>query len=233
MGNKIDRRDLDDLSIVDAEELQSSGSGDVYRSGVVVLSSTGSTGQVRISGWDTVHGDDDDFLQVGDVFILSGSIPVQPSASFRIVSIIDSGTFTVSPSILTSVFGTGTFKNPPGAERIGYDPTNLGISSSVTPTLAGQAKESMFQQLLSWDPAGFNARETFTRTGNKVNQEAWRRTADSTLLKTIDYVYSGNNVTSEVAKVYAEDGATVVAQKTLLYTYQGSTVTAITGTRDI
>lgn len=74
---------------------------------------------------------------------------------------------------------------------------------------------------------------TNTKSGTQITQEKWVRTSDSTNLKTIDYTYTSGKVTTEVRKVYAANGTTVVAQMTLTYTYSGSTVTSIAATRDI
>jgi len=72
-----------------------------------------------------------------------------------------------------------------------------------------------------------------TVSGGKVTQEKWVRTAGATNLKTIDYTYTGNKVTTEVRKVFAEDGTTVVAQNTLSYSYTGNVVSGIVATRDV
>ena len=72
-----------------------------------------------------------------------------------------------------------------------------------------------------------------TITGGKVTQEKWVRTAGATNLKTIDYTYTVNKVTTEVRKVFATDGTTVVAQNTLTYSYTGNVVSGIVATRDV
>lgn len=72
-----------------------------------------------------------------------------------------------------------------------------------------------------------------TLTGGKITQEKWIRTVGATNLKTIDYTYSGGKVSTEVRKVYAENGSTVVAQMTLTYSYSGNAVSGIVATRDV
>jgi hypothetical protein len=76
---------------------------------------------------------------------------------------------------------------------------------------------------------------TWSRTvvDGKTTQEKWVRTAGATNLKIIDYTYSGTRVSTEVRKVYADDGTTIVAQMTLTYSYTGSSVTGIATTRDV
>ena len=87
--------------------------------------------------------------------------------------------------------------------------------------------------LLETEPASPGTTYSNTIVGGKVTQEVWRRTADASLLKSIDYTYTGGKVTTEVRKVFATDGVTVIAQVTLTYTYTGPTVTGIATVRDI
>jgi hypothetical protein len=77
-----------------------------------------------------------------------------------------------------------------------------------------------------------DAAYTTTITSGKVTKETWKRN-DTTNVKTIDYTYSGSKVATEVRKVFAADGTTVVAQVTWTYTYTGSTVSSASMTRDV
>jgi hypothetical protein len=76
---------------------------------------------------------------------------------------------------------------------------------------------------------------TYSRTivGGKTTQEKWELTASSTQVKTIDYTYSGSKVTTEVRKVYADDGSTIQGQLTLSYIYSGSAVSSIGYVRNV
>lgn len=87
--------------------------------------------------------------------------------------------------------------------------------------------------LLETEPASPGSTYTNTIVGGKVTQEVWRRTADASLLKSIDYSYTSTKVTTEVRKVFATDGVTIIAQVTMTYTYSGSTVVGITTVRDV
>lgn len=58
-----------------------------------------------------------------------------------------------------------------------------------------------------------------TRVGSNVSNETWRRTADNSLLKTIDYTYISGKVSTEDRKLYADDGLTVVARLLVTYAY--------------
>jgi hypothetical protein len=66
----------------------------------------------------------------------------------------------------------------------------------------------------------------------KLVLEAWTR-SDATAIKTIAYTYSGPILITEVRKVFADDGVTVVAQVTWNYNYVGNAVSSATMTRDI
>lgn len=58
-----------------------------------------------------------------------------------------------------------------------------------------------------------------TKTGSTVTQERWRRSSDSSNLKTIDYTYSSGRISTAVVKVYDTDGTTILAQTTETYSW--------------
>ena len=105
-----------------------------------------------------------------------------------------------------------------------------------TKTLSSLSGVSYNEFLLDNEPTAetgaVDATYTPTYSGNKVTNEAWVRN-DTTLVKNIAYTYSGNKVTTEVRKVYAADGTTIVAQVTWSYTYSGNNVSSATMTRDV
>lgn len=72
-----------------------------------------------------------------------------------------------------------------------------------------------------------------TFTGNRVTQEQWRRSSDNSLIKQVEYTFTGSRVTSEVRKLYAANGTTIIAQITNTYTYVGQRLTGQTTTRDV
>ena len=100
------------------------------------------------------------------------------------------------------------------------------------PTLANDALPNG-DFLLDNEPDSLNNTYSNTISGGKVTQEVWVRTAGATNIKVIDYTYTGPKVTTEVRKVYATDGTTIIAQTTMTYSYTGSVVTGITVTRDV
>lgn len=77
-----------------------------------------------------------------------------------------------------------------------------------------------------------DASYTPTYAAGRVTKEEWTRN-DATLIKSIDYMYTGVMVTSEIMKVFAPDGVTVTAQVSWNYSYTGSTLTSATMTRDV
>jgi hypothetical protein len=120
-------RDLEDADIVDARELESDGSATYnYLTGVTIVSTTSSTKQVVVSGIDIIH--DDEIVEEDDIFILSGSTG-GADGTYTVDSVVDETTFTVVESIADSTGGTGIFRFPPGAIRIGVDPTSIVQSS--------------------------------------------------------------------------------------------------------
>lgn len=73
---------------------------------------------------------------------------------------------------------------------------------------------------------------TPTYSMGKVTLEEWERD-DATLIKSIAYTYTGSKVATEIRKVFALDGTTVLAQVTWTYSYTGSILTSATMTRDV
>lgn len=76
---------------------------------------------------------------------------------------------------------------------------------------------------------------TYTNTisSGRVTQELWKVTAGSINLKSIDYTYTGSKVTTEVRKVFLNDGSTIIGQVTLTYTYTGNIVSGIAQVRNV
>lgn len=109
------RTDIVDADIIDAYELVSDGSS-AYKSGVNVVSTTSLTKTVVISGYDLREPDDP--AEPKDIVTLTGDA----AGTYTIASITDSTTFVVEEAIVDSVGGTATFKHPPGASKVGFDP---------------------------------------------------------------------------------------------------------------
>jgi hypothetical protein len=82
------------------------------------------------------------------------------------------------------------------------------------------------------ETGAIDANFVVTYVGILVTKEEWRRN-DATLIKSIDYTYSGIQVTQEVRKVFFMDGSTIAAQVTWSYFYTGILLTSGTMTRDV
>jgi len=89
------------------------------------------------------------------------------------------------------------------------------------------------EMLLVTEPTTPNNTYSNTPSGLFITQEKWVRTSDSSNLKTIDYTFTGSQLTTEVRKVFDTDGTTILAQMTLTYSYTGLTLTGIVAVRNI
>jgi hypothetical protein len=88
-----------------------------------------------------------------------------------------------------------------------------------------------YDLLLEIDPVE-TCNYSVTQSGELVSKEEWKR-LDTTLIKSIDYTYSGVNIATVVKKVFSTDGITVGAQLTITYSYVGNSVSSATIVRDI
>lgn len=91
--------------------------------------------------------------------------------------------------------------------------------------------------LLDCDPVGetgaVDCTYTPTYIGNLITLEEWTRN-DTTLIKSIDYTYDGSDrIITEVRKVFALDGTTILGQITWNYTYAANKISGGTMTRDV
>lgn len=231
MPTRISREDIVDADIVDAQELSSDGS-ESYKTGSVVRI-TGSFLTASFTAADQGFVDFDDPASGNDILYLSGS--GNADGYYVVQNIISEAIIQVSGAFSGSGTSTGSWSliYAPGARSVGLDMATLAVSSSVPHDLFNFAKESTYQRLLEEEPAGFGVNENLTYSGNKVTKESWFRQSDGSKVKTIDYTYTGNFVTQELRKVFAEDGIRIVAQKTLVYTYQGANAITVSSSRDI
>jgi hypothetical protein len=236
--NRPGARDLDDADFVDAAELAATGTSN-FRAGTAIVSTTSATKRVVLaSGAALVHGDDP--IEVGDKCIISTSAA---AGTYTVAAVVDDVTFDVAESIVTSTGGTAAFRFKSGALRIGVDTT--GFTNSTASTL--QSLLSDFDSaigsggnvgtntdfLLENQPPEPDNNYTITRSGQTVTKEEWKRASGSTLIKSIDYTYSGNFVTEELIKVFAADGTTVLGRLRVTYTRSGGLVSSATRVREV
>jgi hypothetical protein len=89
--------------------------------------------------------------------------------------------------------------------------------------------------LLDCEPNSINNVYANIKTNGFITRETWTNSFTSKLWKSIDYTrqHFKSKVITEVRKIYAPDGLTVVAQMTLAYTRTAGRITGATVTRDI
>lgn len=116
-----------------------------------------------------------------------------------------------------------------------FDVANPG-GYSLTQLATGGAGITYNEFLLDNEPTAetgaTDCTYTPTYSGIFVSKEEWKRN-DTTLVKSIDYTYTGISVTSEVRKVFAADGTTIVAQVTWTHSYTGINLTGSTMVRNV
>lgn len=121
----IAKEDFDDLDVVDAVELGSSGSAsDEYQTNSVT---SVVSGVVTVTG--TALWTKDTPVQSNDIFVLSGASA--GNGSYTVASVTSATTFTVNESIVDSTGGSASFRHPAGSEKVGVDPTNITFSTAT------------------------------------------------------------------------------------------------------
>jgi len=120
--------DIVDGDIVDAYELEADGTSTfAYKSSVTVVSTTALTKRIVVSGYSL--RDPDDPVEPRDIVVIAGSAA---AGTYTIAEVIDDTTCTVNEEIPDSTGGTATFQHPPGATKVGFDPTGLSHTTSHT-----------------------------------------------------------------------------------------------------
>lgn len=121
----IDKRDLIDAGIVDADELKSTASAADEFLAVSVTSVV--SGVITVSGANLLIPDT--APESPDIFVLSGASA--GNGSYTVDSVTGATTFTVNEAIVDSTGGSGSFRYPAGAKSVGVDPTNLIFTSET------------------------------------------------------------------------------------------------------
>jgi len=229
--------DLADIAFFDAPELRADGTlVTPYRTITGLVSVTLATQRVVIAGSEYLTLNRDEPVEVGDTVVIAGA--TGGNGTYTITAIVTEQSFDVTPAPgANGTGGTGTFFYPAGATKIGLKVA--GHTYATSPTVQGSITQLdaaisavNFDVLLEIEPPSPSTTYANTFSGNTVTQERWRR-LDATLIKTIDYTYTSQKVTTEVRKIFAADGTTITAQLTIVYTYTGNTVTSATRTRNI
>lgn len=142
MPGGIRREDIEDVEIVDAGELASDGTT-TYVTGATVVSTTAATKRIVFSGVDLIY-DKDERAESGDKVTLSGTSGGAADGTYTIDSVIDSVTVDVVESISDSTGGAADLIHPPGAGKVGCDPTTI---FNVTADNVQEALEQLSDQL--------------------------------------------------------------------------------------
>ena len=113
----------------------------------------------------------------------------------------------------------------------------LALTKTLTQLAAASSAVAYTEFLLNNEPTAetgvTDAAYTVTRSAAfLVTNETWKR-SDATTIKTVDYVYTSSFVSSEVRKVFAANGTTIVAQVTWTYVYTAGFIVSSTMNRDV
>lgn len=122
----IDKRDLIDAGIVDADELKSAGSAaDEFLSASVtsVVSGTITVSGVNLRNPDTAP-------EPNDIIVIAGNTAAD--GTYTVAGVVDNTHLTVNESIADGTGGSANFRHPAGATKVGVDPTNIGHGSQTT-----------------------------------------------------------------------------------------------------
>lgn len=170
---------------------------------------------------------------LGDFADITGTSGGAGDGTFNVATVVSDTQFTVTPATLgNSVGGTVNFRYLSGATDVGYSQTKQNITQTnlVQPALTDISNH----ELLDNEPVAVGTTYSNTKVGNHITQEKWAKTVGGNTIKTIDYTYTGNQVTTEVRKVFdAATGLVIIAQVTITYSYTGSTVTGETIVRNV
>lgn len=231
MPNQIRKEDVSDTDFVDAYELRSDGYGinSIYLSGVTVVSTTSGTNTVVVNlapdGGGIFYSHDHP-VEVLDIVYLSGTSGSLADGYFTVNTIVSDTSFTVVEPIATSTGGTAEFRYPPGASKIGFNPTGLSNTDSndvqeaiedLDVNLLNPARHQTLRQLIHFideGPAdGFasGAYKTVNPPGSLLPTSIiWY--SDNTLSKKIVeqiILWTGIVPSTITWMVYKEDGTTV------------------------
>lgn len=240
----ITKADISDADFIDALELSSDGSI-AFLSSLTITSTTNASSQVLFSlaaGSEGLLNGRTNPVEAGDILVITGTSGGVADGTYTILSVVSDTvvTVTTSTSIATSTGGTGTFKYPVGSSKVGFDPTGLSatsshlVSSAIKDIATSVGSTTLnYDFLLDNEPDSVGITYANTLVGNQITVETWTNTSTTNKIKTINYTYTANKLTTEVRKIYDSTGIVIVAQTTMTYTYTGNRVTGITTVRNV
>lgn len=228
MSRGIAKEDLRDLDIVDARELLSSGF-DAYQSAVGVVSVVSATKTVVVSGGLIFN---DNPVETGDRVTIAGNAA---AGDYTVDSVLSDTSFTVVEAIVDASGGTATFKHPPGALKVGIDPTNLVFSGATNLQEAVEDLDSGLNSghktlrhlihFINEGPAGGFATGAYKEVlpaGDPFPITVTWWESSSKLKKIVDktITYNANKIPTTIQwRMYDTDGSTVLSTVTDTITY--------------
>jgi hypothetical protein len=230
--SRIRKEDLEDLDVIDAVELLSDGAVGVtspFYGPVAVTSTTSGTKTVVVPLDVGGEGllDRDHQVKAGDKAVVAGTSGGASDGTFTVATVPTETSFTTVEAIGTSTGGTVVFQHKAGAANVGVDKTGFAVVShtnvqdalkDLDSAVPSGGSTSNIDFLLENDPPAPANNYDFVKTSGQVTQERWKR-VDTTLIKSIDYTYSIGKVSTEVRKVFASDGTTIIGKTTRTWTY--------------
>jgi len=239
MTRGLSKNDISDLDFVDAPELESDGQS-TFLTGFTVVSTTSSTKRVVLLDVHIIN-DPDQRVEPTDIIILAGTTGAD--GVYTVASVIDDVTLSVEEAIADSTGGTASFRWPPGASRVGLDPTGLAqttahnvqdaikdLDGAITGGGITEAQHELLDTLVhEIDESSYD--EVTYGSGNLVSTYiVWETAAKMKKIREEQYTYAGSKVSQSVTIQYDGTGA-VKMTVTETYTYSGSRVTSVTRTK--
>lgn len=239
----ITRSDLLDIDFVDQLELGSDGTYVYLTLSVVSTTSGTKTVVVGTAGdGEGIQTGKDHPLEEGDRAVISGTSGGLGDGTFTVQSIVDDFTFIVADSIGTSTGGSCDFQYPPGASKVGFDPTGQTLTAAtnvqqalfdLSNTALDSTRHAALRQLIhladgvggpfeAWASGSF--RETLPLGSVFPTTIIWWTDNTKTtkiLQKTV--TFNGIHLPTSIKwSMYDVTGSTVIAEATDALTYTGT-----------
>lgn len=107
---------------------------------------------------------------------------------------------------------------------------NAGIVNGLSVNSSGVSSDDF---LLNNNPMEPNNTYNIYYNNGQVSSETWTNNTTGTLIKQINYTFTGSVITRQVRQVFDSTGVNIIAQLTISSTYSGTTLTSYTAVRDI
>lgn len=192
---------------------------------------------------DSSGGVDYDFILMND----PASPTVSYTATYTGQNLTNETWTNLASALIKTIDYTYTLGMAVTEVRKAYDPTGavaaqvsfsynysgIGPFSTMTRDIGSPGTPSA-DVLLEGDPVFSDVTYTPTYGSGYVNDELWAFTGSGLTIKTIHYVYNMDlTLGSELRRVYASDGTTIVGQLTITYTYSSGDLVSLQKVRNI